>query len=126
MTESMRYLSASQLAQVCADSTGMLVDEGALQRVVEGSLEAGLHAAAAALAVGIVRERPFASGNHDAALVAVVVFYADNGWSLDVADGDTVADLVDKAGRRELSAKDVAARLGELVRRRAASDPSEG
>jgi prophage maintenance system killer protein len=117
MSAGMRYLSASLLARINAAVGGdAAADEAVLARVAEQAHRAGLHATAAALLVGVAKEQPFPKRNRDAALVAVDVFYSENGWYLDAADGERLLALIDRAAEGSLSEAAAANSLIALVR----------
>jgi hypothetical protein len=81
---------------------------------------------AAALLSALVRHRPLARGNEQAAVLATVTFLAVNGWQVDLEPaGDTAAVLADLAAGR-LSAADLAVWLSPRISGyRAALPPPE-
>lgn len=47
------------------------------------------------LLVGIARNHPFEQGNKRTAFVAALAFLLNNGWRLDIADGEEAAELIE-------------------------------
>ena len=121
----MRYLTVGEVARINEDLLGpdRVGDFGLLEAAVMRPQQTvfgedaypDIHTKAAALLHSLGRNHAFLDGNKRTALIAVAIFYMQNGWRLIMEQGDAIALLVDVAeGQVDVPA--IAGRLkGEAV-----------
>ncbi|CAN5116533.1 hypothetical protein BH20ACT24_BH20ACT24_20920 [soil metagenome] len=106
MHRGMRYLTVSDVCEIHhAEAGESFFDFGLLesavlrpQQTVAGQdVYPDLHTKAAALFHSLVRNHAFLDGNKRTAVLAVIVFYNLNGWTVHADSGEIVALAVDTA-----------------------------
>lgn len=120
----MRYLTVDDVVRFNATFVGpdALRDYGLLESAVFRPQQTvfgkdaypDLHTKAAALLHSLARNRAFLDGNKRTSLTAVGVFYAMNGWQLDLEQGDAV-DLVHGTAQGEREVAEIAAMLKDAA-----------
>lgn len=111
----MRYLTVEEIIAISEAEVGpnLLKDFGLLESAVMRPQQSvfgedaypDVQSKAAALFHSLTRNHPFQDGNKRTAVVALVMFYGLNGWSLEIEQGEMVALAVDAAeGQLDVSA----------------------
>ena len=132
----MRYLTVDEVLEInraVLEEQSTLRDYGLLdsaalrpqQSVFGDDAYPDIHLKAGALMHSLARNHAFIDGNKRTALLATVVFYARNGWRLDLEQGEAVRLVLD-AAEGHMDADDLALALkGRAIEMSWPSDTGE-